>query len=117
MFCHWLVAVKKYPLRDVDYWKVAQREHLWERNTEGGYISIGLDELGDLTDCSKADFEQRRDAFIEKHPDQSKQGANQIWRFSRIREGDRVVLNRGWNELLGVATVTGLRMARRAQLT
>ncbi len=109
MFCHWLVAVKKYPLRDSGYWKIAPGEGAsnWIDCRDGGYISVAWDELGDLTGLDRAAFDRRRDECIKKHG-WKKGGTNQVWRFfSQIREGDRVVANKGWGEVVGIGTVTG----------
>lgn len=109
MFCHWLVAEKKYPLKAVGYWKIAPGEGAshWEECREGGFIAIGWDELGDLTGVDRAEFNRRRDACIKKYG-WKKGGVDQVWRFlTRVREGDRVVANKGWSEVVGIGTVTG----------
>jgi hypothetical protein len=109
IFCHWLVAVKKYPLRDSGYWKIAPGEGAsrWAECRDGGFIAIGWDELGELTGLNHAAFEKRRDECIKKH-NWTKGGPNQVWRFvNQIREGDRIVANRGWGEVVGIGTVTG----------
>ena len=79
----------------------------WEECRDNGYISIGWDELGDLTGASKEQFEQRRDAALAKHSDWTKSGLGQVWRFSRIREGDRIIANSGKTKILGFGTVIG----------
>ena len=109
MFCHWLVAVKKTSFRDMSFWKIAPGDNAWqwEECHEKGFIAIGWDEIGDVSNLSRAEFDVRRDELIAKHHDFGKAGVNQVWRFSRIREGDRIVANRGVNEVLGIGTVTG----------
>jgi 5-methylcytosine-specific restriction enzyme B len=42
-----------------------------------------------------------------KHTDWTRNGLNQLWNFSQIKEGDRIVANRGTTEVLGIGTVTG----------
>jgi 5-methylcytosine-specific restriction protein B len=44
---------------------------------------------------------------VAELPDWTKQGANHAWVFSRIKEGDRIVANRGTHEVLGIGTVSG----------
>ncbi len=110
MFCHWLVAVKKSSLGNIAYWKIAPGESAWNWDAcrKGGFIAIGWDELGDLSNVSQAEFEDRRDALLAQHPDWTKDGAGQVWRFARqIKEGDRIVANRGIREVLGIGTIAG----------
>ncbi|MBI4957597.1 MAG: AAA family ATPase [Myxococcales bacterium] len=108
MFCHWVVAVKGFGPRDAKYWKIAPGEggFLWDRCREGGYIAVGWDELGDVSALTKSQFDERRDALRAEHPEWTKHGLNQVWRFSQIQEGDRIVANKGWSEVLAVGTVT-----------
>ena len=109
MFCHWLVAVRKYALTEPRYWKIAPGQDAvhWDECRDGGYILIGWAELGDLSGLSKSEYETRRDELIAELPTWTKHGANQAWQFSRIKEGDRIVANRGTREALGFGTVTG----------
>lgn len=109
MFCHWLVAVKKYAFTEPKYWKVAPgREAMyWEKCRDGGFMAVGWTELGDLSGLSKAEYEARRDRAIAENPTWTKTGANQAWQFSRIKEGDIIVANRGIHEVLGIGTVIG----------
>jgi hypothetical protein len=109
MFCHWLVGVQKYALTEPKYWKVAPGRDAknWEPCRDGNFIAMGWSELGDLSGLSKSDYEERRDKLVAELPDWTKQGANQAWVFSRIKEGDRIVANRGTHEVLGIGTVSG----------
>jgi len=109
VFCHWLVAVKKY-FDEVQYWKIAPGEQAeqWDECLEESCILIGWDDLGDISGLSKAEFDERRDAVHETHPDWSKAGMNQVWTFAnQIKKGDRVVANRGTGEVVGIGTVAG----------
>lgn len=109
MFCHWLVAVKKYPLRDSGYWKIAPGEAAsrWSECRDGGFIAIGWPELGDLTGRDRASFDARRDECVKKLG-WTKTGTTQAWRFfNQIKEGDRIVANKGWGEVVGIGTVVG----------
>ncbi len=108
MFCHWLVAVKKYNF-DRRYWKIAPGENAWNWKAclEGGYIAIGWEELGDLSKLDRRAFNERRDRLVAEKPDWTRTGADQAWKFAHIKEGDRVVANRGTREVLGIGTVMG----------
>ncbi|MCK4504646.1 MAG: hypothetical protein KAW14_03445, partial [Candidatus Aegiribacteria sp.] len=110
MFCHWLVAVKMLNLKKTQYWKIAPGEQAWnwEACRDGGFIAIGWEEFGDLSGISRAEYEERRNALVEKHEDWTKSGADQVWKFARqIQEGDYIVANKGTTEVLGIGTVTG----------
>ena len=109
MFCHWLVAVKKYALTEPKFWKIApgQDAKYWETCRDGEYIAIGWSELGDLSGLSKSEYEERRDKLIAEFPTWTKRGTNQAWKLSRIKEGDRIVANKGTHTVLGFGTVTG----------
>ena len=109
MFSHWLVAVHKYDFRDIRYWKIAPGENGWQWNesVDGGFIAIGWDELGDLSEFSRADFGVAVDR-AKKQSGWTKQALEQVWKFAKqIGEGDRIVANRGTTELLGIGTVVG----------
>ena len=56
---------------EVSYWKIAPGEKAWnwEACREGGFIAMGWDELGDLSDISREEFEQRCAAALQEHPD------------------------------------------------
>ncbi len=114
MFCHWLVAIRnfnptserKYTIR---YWKIAPGENAWqwEECRDEGFIAVGWSELGDLSGLVREEFEARRDELMAEHPDWTKEGVEQAWKFMQIREGDRIVANRGTTKVLGVGTVAG----------
>ncbi len=108
-FCHWLVAVQRYPFRDARCWKIAPGENAsdWHACRDGGYISIGWDDLGDVSGLSRAQFSARVSELLATHPEWTKARLEQVWKFSRMREGDTVVANRGTSAILGVGTVTG----------
>lgn len=93
------------------YWKVAPGEDAWQwedcRNQ--GFIAIGWDELGDISNLSRSEFDARREDLLAQHPEWnwSKSGVNQVWAFSQIKAGDRIIANKGKKEVLGIGTVTG----------
>lgn len=94
---------------EVRYWKIAPGAdaRLWDQSIQGGYISVGWNELGDLSDCDREEFDRRCSAELERHDDWTKDGLEQVWRFINIREGDRIVANRGTTDVLGIGTVVG----------
>jgi len=103
-------AEEQEPSAQVRYWKIAPGKGAWnwEASRDGGFIAIGWDELGDLSVLSKGEFEARRDEVVASHDDWTSVGMNQAWTFAHvIREGDRVVANRGIHEVLGIGTVAG----------
>ncbi|XHX79540.1 MAG: hypothetical protein RBJ76_06355 [Stenomitos frigidus ULC029] len=110
MFCHWLLAVKKYTF-DVHYWKIAPGENAsqWEECRDQGFIAIEWDELGDISKLDIIDFDKRRDQLIAQHPELKwkKTGVNQVYNFAQIKPGDYIVANKGKTEVLGIGTVTG----------
>lgn len=109
MFCHWLVAIKKYSFVITRYWKIAPGENAWqwEECLNGGFIAIGWEELGDISGLNRAEFDTRRDELIAQYPEKwTKTGVNQAWVFRQIQKGDRIIANRGTQEVLGIGTVT-----------
>lgn len=109
IFSHWLVAIKKFSFRPVRYWKIAPGHKAWNWDAclKGNFIAIGWDELGDISELSQKEFISRRDALLLEHDGWTKVATDQVWRFARIPEGDRIVANRGTQEVLGIGTVVG----------
>ncbi len=109
MFSHWLVAIKKQRLGPVRFWKIAPGANAWqwEECRDNGFIAVGWDEMGDVSGMSRTEFDARRDELVAEHPDWTKGGVDQVWKFSRIQEGDRVLANRGTDQVLGIGTVIG----------
>jgi len=110
MFCHWLLAVKKYSF-DVGYWKIAPGENAWqwEECRDQGFIAIEWDELGDISDFDILDFQKHRAKLIAQHPEWkwNKSGVDQVYTFAQIKPGDHIVANKGKTKVLGIGTVTG----------
>ena len=108
-FSHWMVAIKDHSLNDARYWKIAPGENAWNWDAcrEGGFIAIGWEELGDISMLNKSQFEAKRDDLLKENPDWNKLGVEQVWKFAHIKEGDRIIANKGTNEVLGIGTVTG----------
>jgi hypothetical protein len=109
-FSNWLVAVKKYKFRHTRYWKVAPGRDAWQWDEwrREGFTAIGWNEVGDMSALSRAEFDARRDELVAEHEDWGESGVKQVWTFAHhIKEGDRVVANRGTSEVLGIGTVVG----------
>jgi 5-methylcytosine-specific restriction enzyme B len=110
MFAHWLVAIKKYNFGSrIRYWKIAPGENAWhwDECRNGGFIAIGWNDLGNLSGMSRSEFEARRDELLARNKDWDKVGTEQVWKFAQIKEGDRILANRGTTEVLGFGTVVG----------
>ena len=73
-FRDWLVAIRKHPFGRVRYWKSAPGEnaYLWDEWHKNGYAAIGWDELGDMSDISRNEFDRRVERVREAHPDWTK---------------------------------------------
>jgi hypothetical protein len=97
------------PPTGIRYWKIAPGEHAWnwEACREGSFIAIGWNEMGDISHLTRSEFEKRRDELLILHPDWKKVGVNQLWACAHIKEGDRIVANRGTEEVVGLGTVSG----------
>jgi len=109
MFCHWLVAVAKYDFGKTNYWKISPGENAWnwEACRDRGYIAIGWDEIGDISGLSKKEFLEKWGESAKTHPNWTDAAANQVWTFSRLAEGDKIIANNGTTIGLGLGTVTG----------
>ncbi len=91
------------------YWKLApgrggRHWAMWKRD---GVVTIGWDELGDLSDLDRAEFVRRVDDQLRQHPNWNRHGIEQVWRVRNLRVGDRIVANVGTTRVVGIGTVTG----------
>ncbi|MDF1554526.1 MAG: AAA family ATPase [Deferrisomatales bacterium] len=111
VFSHWLVAVKKFPFGpSTRYWKIAPGADAWNWEVwqEEDIATIGWDDLGDLSQMSRAEYEARRDEVREAHPEWTPTRLEQVWKFAKeVKEGDRIVANHGTKAVLGIGTVAG----------
>jgi 5-methylcytosine-specific restriction endonuclease McrBC GTP-binding regulatory subunit McrB len=89
------------------YWKIAPGRNAvaWPVWRERGIAAIGWPELGDLSDASRAEFDNRAARCEKEHG--YTQGMVQVWKFRTIRPGDRIVANQGKHTALGIGTVQG----------
>lgn len=78
----------------------------WQSWLASGIASVNWTELGDVSGLDAKAFEARLQETLAEHPEWGKSGPRQVFTFSRIRPGDRLVANRGKYEVLGIGTVT-----------
>jgi hypothetical protein len=92
----------------VRYWKVApgRNASYWSACRDGGFIAIGWEELGDLSQLTREEYEERRDKLC-KSLGWNPLGVDQAWKFRQIGIGDRIIANNGTAVVLGIGTVTG----------
>jgi 5-methylcytosine-specific restriction enzyme B len=93
----------------VHYWKIAPGENAWnwEACKNGGFISIGWEETGDISEINREEFDNRCKTLLEQHSDWGPKGIEQVWDFGHIQTGDLIVANRGTKEVIGIGTVIG----------
>src|SRR5664280_61101 len=102
---HWAA-----PRTSVRVFKIAPGELAakWRDCLQGGFICIGWDLVGDLSDYdSKESF---REAFREQYPyngneAQVSRKANELWTLMELEAGDKVIANRGTSDVLAIGTV------------
>jgi 5-methylcytosine-specific restriction protein B len=91
-------------------WKIAPgpQGSNWTTCKDGAHISVGWDELGDLSKMTREEFETQRDGLIAAGSDHTVAGCEQAWKFAHdISEGDGIVANQGISRILGFGRVTG----------
>lgn len=80
----------------------------WEECLSNGYICVGWDDVGDLSQyADKATFRER---FRSHYPYNGVEGAvtkkaNELWTLRELKPSDIVIANRGMSEVLGVGKV------------
>ncbi|MBX7133607.1 MAG: AAA family ATPase [Fimbriimonadaceae bacterium] len=80
----------------------------WPDCEQHGYICVGWDDLGDLTQYESKD--EFREAFRKHYPyngveRQVSRKANELWTLMELQPGDTVIANRGTSEILAIGTV------------
>lgn len=91
-------------------WKIApgERGRLWEECRKGGVIRVGWDELGDLGQYqSDTELKQALDAYWPRSSGASLTLARRLLAFRDLENGDRIVANRGTDQILATGTVSG----------
>ncbi|MFF2937058.1 hypothetical protein [Streptomyces mirabilis] len=91
-------------------WKIAphERGRLWDECRDGGFVCVGWDELGDLSQY-QSDTELK-EACDRRYPGSSGGSltlARRLLAFRDLEAGDRIVANRGVDEVLATGTVSG----------
>ncbi|MGW4041870.1 AAA family ATPase [Streptomyces sp. NPDC004721] len=89
-------------------WKIApgERGRHWDECRDGGFICVGWDDLGDLGQY-QSDTELK-DTFDRHYPGSSGGSlttARRLLAFRDLETGDRIVANRGMDEVLATGTV------------
>ena len=90
--------------------KIAPGENarFWDDCLRGGYICVGWDQVGDLSQFeSKEEFRIR---FEEVNPygghlAQARRKGNELWKLNELEPGDLVVANRGISRVLALGEV------------
>ncbi|WP_150274836.1 AAA family ATPase [Paenibacillus tepidiphilus] len=96
-------------LRAEKFYKISPGKDaaLWTDCRDGGYISIGWDDIGDLNEY--ADFEEFKSAFqthyYQDSPSKVTEKANEVWLFYNMKAGDRIIANKGISSILAMGTV------------
>ncbi len=91
-------------------WKIApgERGRLWEECRDAGVIRVGWDEIGDLGQYqSDSELKQALDAHWPRSSGGSLTLARRLLAFRDLEAGDRIVANRGTDEVLATGTVSG----------
>jgi 5-methylcytosine-specific restriction enzyme B len=91
------------------YWKIAPGREAWNWDTwkEENIITIGWDQVGDLSGKSKDEIVEVYDETMKEYPDWGPGGKTQLTRFMEIQIGDQIIANKGKSEILGYGTVVG----------
>ena len=96
--------------RKIRYWRIALGDDpaQWTAWASGNFVAMAWDELGDLSQLRRREFDQRRSVILAHFPERTKASAEQVWHFAhRIHEGDRVVVSRDNHSVLAIGTVAG----------
>jgi Uncharacterized conserved protein len=92
----------------MNYWKIApgERANNWEVQRNKGYIALGWSQLGNIIDCSRGEYNKRRDEQARVFKRNSFDGLSNVWTFiHHIDIGDIVIANRGIHLIVGVGTI------------
>jgi len=107
MFSHWMVAIIDY--FKTKYWKITPGNNakFWDLCLENRNMAIGWSDIGDISKIkSKNEFDKICNEVAKANPDEYKKaGMNQVWKFSKIKVGDKIIANRGIKEVIGIGTV------------
>lgn len=101
---------KHFNPRQRAIWKIApgERGRLWDECRDGEFICVGWDELGDLGQYqSDTELKQSLDTHWPRSSGGSLTLARRLLAFRDLEAGDRVVANRGTDEVLATGRVDG----------
>ncbi len=100
--------------------KIAPGEEgrFWEDCRTGSYICVGWDDIGDLTNYAtkeefRAAFSEAYSAVYNGHASTLTRKSNELWTLMTLEPGDKVIANRGINEVLAIGTVNNAGYAYR----
>ncbi len=87
-----------------------EQARYWDDCLAGGYICVGWDEMGDLSEYeSKEEFRERftelyLGSYNRKKGAVSRKG-NELWRLMLLQPGDLIIANKGISKVLAVGSV------------
>lgn len=92
----------------------------WEECLAEGYVCVGWSEVGDLRQYT--DWRSFRRKFgevceLKKSASHVTVKATELWTLSKLRAGDRIVVNKGLSQVLAVGTVKGAGYLWRPERT
>jgi 5-methylcytosine-specific restriction protein B len=94
LFSHWLVSIRSFAFRPPAYWRLTLDDDpiVWDEWQDGGYVALGWDEMGDVSEIGQSEFQARRDSLLDQYPTWRKRDLNQLWYGGRTL----VLCRRGW---------------------
>ncbi len=97
------------PEETTRYWKIAPGREAWNWDTwkSENIITIGWDQVGDLSGKTKEEIDLIYDQACENYSDWGTGGNIQLGRFMEVQIGDRIIANQGKGKILGFGTVIG----------
>jgi 5-methylcytosine-specific restriction protein B len=108
----WFLYRWAAPRSQAEATKIAPGENgkYWDDCREGGYICVGWDEVGDLSEFDskealRAAFEAKFGALYNNHAPIITKKTNELWMLRSLEVGDLVVANRGTSKILAVGKV------------
>ena len=96
---------------------------LWDDCRQNGYIRIGWDEVGDLSQYeTRAQFaarfaDQYSTTLYKGNVAKTSEKAGEVWTLTELVPGDIVIANRGTSEVVGIGRVNDRRYEWRSDLS
>lgn len=94
----------------MSYWKIAPGERAgnWDIQRDSGYIGIGWPQIGNVLECTKQEYDRKREEQARLLQRKAFDGHRNVWTFIHsIAIGDIIVANRGIHLIVGIGIVTG----------